>query len=144
MSLLVKKLHPDAIVLKCQNPGDVGYDLYSLYDYVLEPMSYNNLISTGIAIEIIQPNEHIYYAKIESRSSMAINGITAEGGIIDAGYRGEINVILHNRTNESYTIKAGAKIAQLIPMIALSLNVIEVDELSKTIRGDAGFGSTGK
>jgi dUTP pyrophosphatase len=65
-------------------------------------------------------------------------------GVIDSGYRGEVRVVLVNLGNESFVIKKGMKIAQLLIQTVAQVKVVEVEELEETSRGEGGFGSTGK
>lgn len=109
---------------------------------ILKPME-RALISTGLFIEL--PID--YEAQIRPRSGLAIkNGITVLNtpGTIDADYRGEIKVILVNLSTENFTIHNGDRIAQMIIARHEQASWIPVKELSKTQRGDGGFGHTGK
>lgn len=136
----VKKCNKDAILLKRANANDAGYDLYAIDDVKIEAHG-QELIGTGLCVEI----PHGYYGQIQSRSSLAVKyRVSHEGGVIDSGYRGEVKVILHNMSNESFDIKKGNKIAQLILIKITTPNVIEVSKLSLSERGIGGFGSSGK
>lgn len=160
--LLVKKLDPRAIVPTVAHPGeDVAYDLYAIEDVVLYK-GLPTLVSTGIAAEhhtvAVKSETHFLSSigrnsridspnglLIRDRSSMAAKGITTSGGVIDAGYRGEIKVILTSGLTD-LDIKAGDKIAQMIPIPVLTGIVIELvnSELSSTSREGKGFGSSGR
>lgn len=140
----VKLLDPRAKVPTVERPGsDLGYDLYALNDAILRP-GYSNAVGTGIAIEF----NPYWGGLIKDRSSMALRDVTVSGGVIDSGYRGEIKVILtYHDTEEynSYRIKAGDKIAQLVLHPANTIYPMEVvEELNETDRGEKGFGSSGK
>lgn len=142
-TLKVKLMDPDAQIPKQMREGDAGYDLYSLDKVKLQ---YNkvNIIRTGIAIEI-PPG---YVGLIRDRSGLAIKfGITTRAGVIDSTYRGEIMVAIVVEVLEIYPqhfLEKGDRIAQLVIVPYLSLPVERVSELPESIRGDQGFGSSGK
>ncbi len=119
---------------------DLGYDIFALRDVRL-PAGRVTVVSTGIAVKEFQPGYNTGLL-IRDRSSMAAKGITTSGGVIDAGYRGEVKVLM--TSVDGYDIKAGDKIAQLIPVRVLTGAVHVVDELDETSRGANGFGSTGR
>lgn len=99
-------------------------------------------IGTGIAVEIPQG----FFGAVFARSGLATKrGLRPANcvGVIDADYRGEVIVALHNDTNHNETIYAGDRVAQLVIMPYLNVELEEVSELSDTVRGDGGFGSTG-
>ena len=135
----IKKLHPEATMPKYLRPGDAAMDLYSCENKIIQP-NQRELISTGIAMAI--PREHV--GLIWDRSGMAANhGIKSMGGVIDSNYRGEIKVILHNLTNQAFTIEKGMRIAQMLIQEVTQNQIIEVEELDDTVRGEKAFGSTG-
>ena len=159
MPLFVKKLDKRAIAPTCSHPGeDLGYDLYALEDTLLLPHVVNK-VRTGIATEhrratreFIEDYRGAKFYKhvtdgllLRDRSSMAAKGITIVGGVIDAGYRGEIIVLMVDRAVGVQRIAAGDKIAQMIPIPVLTNeDVVTVEELSDGARGANGFGSTGR
>lgn len=139
MTLKIKKIHPDAILPKYLLPGDAAMDLYANEAKILQPTQ-RELISTGIAMAI--PTGHV--GLIWDRSGMAANhGIKSMGGVIDSNYRGEVKVILHNLTNLPFTIEKGMRIAQMLIQEVTQKEILEVEELDESIRGEKGFGSTG-
>jgi dUTP pyrophosphatase len=141
MALKVKKFHPDAILPNVAHPGlDLGYDLFSVEDVTIPPLGLVK-VHTGVGIEITNMKVGVL---IKDRSSMGAKGIHVFGGVVDAGYRGEIMVLLYNAsTTGEYEIKKGDKIAQMIPLPTLTrMPVVEVQELEDSERGDGGFGST--
>jgi dUTP pyrophosphatase len=146
--LLVKKLHPDAKMPTVVHPGeDLGFDIYSIEDVTLLPNKVVK-IRTGIAAQFTPPSNSLFDNKfgllIRDRSGMASKNITTSGGVIDASYDGEIMVLMTNHNSEDIVIKAGAKIAQLIPTIIMTqFEIKEVDELPNNTRGSKGFGSSG-
>jgi len=138
----VKKTNEDAIIPTYSKKGDAGMDLYSIKDYYI-PARRVRLIETGLKVEIPEG----YEGQIRPRSGLALNhGITVLNtpGTIDSGYRGEIGVILINHGIDSYNIKKGDKIAQIIFIKHETANLEEVTELSETERGIGSFGHTGK
>jgi len=135
----VKKLSPDAVLPTVAHPGeDIGYDLYSAEDITL-PARGAVGVHTGIAIEFVPTAGGI----VKTRSGMAKNRLMCNAGVIDAGYRGEIIVLMENLADELYTIRKGDKIAQLLEHPFLAGEVVE-EELSEAARGAKGFGSSGK
>lgn len=120
--------------------GDVGYDLYASKTTVITTNTVGK-IPTGIALQI--PDG--YFAKIFDRSGFFTNvGGIVGAGVIDNGYRGEIIVCLFNGTNSPITINKGEKFAQLVILPIVNFPIEEVDSLSDSERGEAGFGSTDK
>lgn len=129
------------LVPKYALDGDAGADLKANADYFL-PAGFRELILTGVSIQL--PKNMV--ALIHPRSGLALkHGVTVLNapGTIDSNYRGEIGVILHNTSNEHFTIKRGDRIAQLVFQEVVTADFIQVDELSNTERGTSGFGSTG-
>lgn len=124
------------------HPGDAGADLLSVDDVVLAPGA-RAVVGTGVSIAL--PDG--YVALVVPRSGLAAkHGITLVNtpGTIDAGYRGEIRVILLNTdAAEPYAISAGDRIAQLVVLPVTRARFIPVERLPGTARGDGGFGSTG-
>ena len=137
--LKVKKLSPDATLPTVAHPGeDIGYDLYSAAELTI-PAHGAVGVSTGIAIEFSPPAGGI----VKTRSGLAKKRLMCNAGVIDAGYRGEIIVLMENLGDDSYTIRKGDKIAQLIEHPFPATEVIESD-LNETSRGVKGFGSSGQ
>jgi dUTP pyrophosphatase len=163
--LRVKLLDPEAKAPTVAHPGsDLGFDLYALENVVLEP-GVMVRVRTGIAIE----GPEGYGFVLGDRSSMAARGVTYAGGRIDAGYRGEILVCLVNVNQPSYTIvedrdahgvlrgvslakndvsvrlNKGDKIVQMTPLRASThWPVTVVEDLADSMRGERGFGSSGR
>lgn len=136
------KLIPNknGILPKRQTEHAAGYDLYSPVDVTL-PANALTRVPLGICMAI--PEGH--FGKINSRSSLTVNNRLHVGaGLIDSDYRGEVTVVLDNLSNTPYNIKQGERIAQIVIQKYEVLNVVEVDELDSTVRGEGGFGSTGK
>ena len=136
--LKVKKLSPDAMLPTVAHPGeDIGYDLYSGEDITL-PAHGAAGVHTGIAIEF----SPIAGGIVKTRSGMAKKRLMCNAGVIDAGYRGELIVLMENLADEPYAIRKGDKIAQLLEHPFLAADVVE-DELAEAARGAKGFGSSG-
>ena len=101
------------------------------------------LIHTGIAMEVPEGYAGLIYA----RSGLATKKGLAPAnkvGVVDADYRGEIMVALHNHSKETATVENGERIAQMVITPYLMADFVECDELSDTVRGEGGFGSTGR
>jgi len=137
--LKVVRLAPEAILPTRAHQDDAALDFYACEDCVLAP-SHGRPVKTGIAVEIPQG----FAGLIAPRSSMGKRGVVIAGGVIDAGYRGEILAMLWNISSEVVEIKKGDRVGQMMILpIALPL-VEEVLELGDTARGVNGFGSTGQ
>ncbi|URH25015.1 dUTP pyrophosphatase vaccinia F2L-like protein [Fowlpox virus] len=125
-----------------QTRYSAGYDLYSAYDYVIEPMN-KELIKTDIILKI--PNG--YYGRIAPRSGLAYNYFIDVGaGVIDSDYRGNVGVLLFNFGSTQFNVCKGDRIAQIIFEKIAYPKIIEVttlEEINITDRGNSGFGSTG-
>ena len=137
--LKVKRLSPDAILPTVAHPGeDIGYDLYSAAELTI-PAHGAAGVPTGIAIEFVPAAGGI----VKTRSGLAKKRLMCNAGVIDAGYRGEIIVLMENLGDEPYVVRKGDKIAQLLEHPFLAGEVMET-ELSDAARGAKGFGSSGQ
>lgn len=123
------------------NAADAGADLAAAEERSIAPLS-RATIRTGLAVEIPEG----YYGRIAPRSGLAHNhGIDVLAGVVDSCYRGEIRVVLYNTDKEEpFQVRPGDRIAQMIVERHYNFEFVEVDDLSETDRGEAGFGSTGK
>ena len=102
-------------------------------------------LRTGIAVEARHPETGAPLGLlVRDRSSMAARGLATTGGVIDAGYRGEILVVMTNLGNAPVELKAGEKIAQMVPVEVLTGPVTEVESLEESARAAKGFGSSGR
>lgn len=137
--LQVKKIHTDAKIPVRAHAHDAGLDLFSLEDAELPPHEPVK-IRTGIAMAL--PEGHV--GLICDRSSMGSKGIRTLGGVVDAGYRGEVQVVLINLTNKPFSVKKWDKLAQMLVLPVNFCSVKESEYLDNTSRGEGGFGSTGK
>jgi len=142
--LRVKLLEEGARAPVVAHPGeDLGYDLFALEAVTLAPRS-TVKVRTGIAVEARDPRSGAPLGLlVRDRSSMAARGIATTGGVIDAGYRGEILVVMTNLGDAALELKAGEKIAQMVPVPVLTGLVQEVETLEVSARAEKGFGSSG-
>ncbi|HLJ86783.1 MAG TPA: dUTP diphosphatase [Candidatus Angelobacter sp.] len=142
--LRVKLLHPSAKLPTIAHPGeDLGYDIYSAEDLTI-PAKGHAAVSTKIAVECSSPSGEKMGALLRDRSSMAARRLVLTGGVIDAGYRGEIRVLMENLGDADATIHAGDKIANMVPYPVLTGEIHAVDELTDSERKATGFGSSGR
>jgi len=143
--LRVKLLENEAKLPVVAHPGeDLGYDVFALEGVVLEPQK-TVRVRTGISVEARHPETGAALGLlVRDRSSMASRGVATTAGVIDAGYRGEVQIVMTNLGMEPVELKAGEKIAQMIPVPVLT-GVVEQDEdLEESARLGKGFGSSGK
>ena len=141
MELKIIKLNESAIVPRYAHSGDAGLDLYAIEEQLIPPGE-TQLVKTGIAIALPPETE----AQIRPRSGLALkHSVTVlnSPGTIDAGYRGEIGIILINHGKKAFQIVPRMKIAQMVVASIIPAKVIVVDRLNHSSRGKQGFGSTG-
>jgi dUTP pyrophosphatase len=142
--LKVKLLQAGAKAPTVAHPGeDLGYDVYAAVAVTI-PARGQSVVSTGIAVECTSPAGEPMGALLRDKSSMAARRLTVTGGVIDSGYRGEIRVLMENLGDAPAEIKAGDKIANLIPYPVLTGAVNVVEELAESSRKGGGFGSSGR
>lgn len=136
----IKRLDHEAVIPSQAKQSDAGYDLHSMERYTLAPHE-REMFRTGIAVAI--PEGYVGY--IKPRSGLAARrGLDVLGGVIDAGYRGEVGVILINTdAHEDISVMPGDRIAQLVIQPVASVSFREVLELPESERSFGGFGSTG-
>jgi len=141
VEIKIKRLRAEAVLPRTANPGDAGMDLCAADTRFLHPGKYG-LIPCGFAMELPAGTE----AQIRPRSGLALKyGISVLNapGTIDEGYRGEVAVILINHGHEGFQVRVGDRIAQMVIKKVEQVDVVEVEDLSNTKRGEGGFGSTG-
>lgn len=143
-SIRVKKLHPRAMLPTYGTTEAAGADLYACLDegVTIAPGG-TAWIPTGLAMEIPKGCAGLVYA----RSGLACKQGLAPAnkvGVIDSDYRGPVTVVLYNHSGESRTVCHGDRIAQMVITPVVTPAYEETDELSGTVRGEGGFGSTGK
>jgi dUTP pyrophosphatase len=143
--LRVKKLAEAARAPIVAHPGeDLGYDVFALEPARLAGRQTVKL-RTGIAVEARDPHTGAGLGLlVRDRSSMASRRLATTGGVIDAGYRGEILILMTNLGDDTVEIAAGEKIAQMIPVPVLTGLVEEVESLEDSARAEKGFGSSGR
>ena len=140
MILKLKVLKMDgAKIPSYAKKGDAGLDLFSNEETVLKSGE-RKMVKTGIKMEIPEGCVGLIWDKSGLAAS---KGIKTMGGVIDSGYRGEIQVVLHNLGSEDFVIERGMKIAQIIIQKFEEVEVEEVEVLSESERGENNFGSTG-
>ena len=137
--LPVRRLEPAAILPTRAHADDAGLDLYALEDAVVPPGE-GRLLRTGVAVAV--PAGHV--GLVCDRSSLAKRGLKTAGGVIDAGYRGEVGVVVWNLSREPQPVKKGERAAQLLVIPIAAPAPVESEDLGATVRGAGGFGSTGR
>ena len=144
VKVLIKKLDPSVKLPEYKTTGASGMDLVA---FIREPLQVKPMMScivpTGLAVAFPEN----YEIQIRPRSGLAAKNnisILNTPGTIDSDYRGEIKVIIHNHGNRNFTINNGDRIAQMILCPVVKMKLEETIDLPKTIRGQSGFGSTGK
>ena len=144
VKILIKKTNRKVITPKYKTEGSSGVDLSAFLDkeVVIKPNS-SELIPTGLQVAIPEELE----IQIRPRSGLAAKesiGVLNSPGTIDSDYRGELKIILFNHGKEDFIINNGDRIAQMVLVPILKMEFEEVDSLPDTVRGQGGFGSTGK
>jgi len=141
MTVKVLRTDPEAQLPAYAHPGDAGMDVRSIENVTLAPGA-RALVHTGLVLELPPDAE----AQVRPRSGLALkHGVTVLNtpGTIDAGYRGEVGVILVNLGSEAFVVEKGMKIAQLVVAPVAQAEIVEVSAVDATDRGAGGFGSTG-
>lgn len=143
--LLVKLLEPGARLPVVAHPGeDLGYDIFLLEGASLAARTTTRL-RTGIAVEARHPETGTPLGLlVRDRSSLASRGLACTGGVIDAGYRGEILVVMTNLSDAPVELTPGEKVAQMVPVPVLTGLVTQVAGLEASQRAEKGFGSSGR
>lgn len=144
MDVRIKRLNDLAKIPTRGSKFSAGYDLYAATNYDIQIPPHSTVkIGTGLAMDL----PYGYFGAIFARSGIATKrGLRPANcvGVCDFDYKGEYIVAVHNDSNETMTVLAGERIAQLILLPYQDIDFIEVDELAKTDRGDGGFGHTGE
>lgn len=136
--LRVKVVDPGATLPKRQSAGAAGYDLATSETFDLLP-GQRRLVRTGLCVAVPEGT----YGRVAPRSGLAVrHGIQTLAGVVDSDYRGELGVVLINHGNEPFRAVRGDRIAQLVIERVDTPDVLVVDDLDDTPRGDGGFGST--
>ena len=144
VKILIKKTNKEVTTPKYKTDGSSGVDLSAFLEkkVVIKPNS-SELIPTGLQVAI--PEE--FEIQIRPRSGLAAKesiGVLNSPGTIDSDYRGELKIILFNHGKEDFIINNGDRIAQMVLVPIIKMEFEEVDSLPDTVRGQGGFGSTGK
>ena len=144
VKILIKKTNKEVITPKYKTDGSSGVDLSAFLEkkVVIKPNS-SELIPTGLQVAIPEELE----IQIRPRSGLAAKesiGVLNSPGTIDSDYRGELKIILFNHGNKDFIINNGDRIAQMVLVPIVKMEFEEVDSLPNTVRGQGGFGSTGK
>ena len=144
VKILIKKPNKEVITPKYKTDGSSGVDLSAFLEkkVVIKPNS-SELIPTGLQVAIPEELE----IQIRPRSGLAAKeniGVLNSPGTIDSDYRGELKIILFNHGKEDFIINNGDRIAQMVLVPIVKMEFEEVDSLPNTVRGQGGFGSTGK
>ena len=144
VKILIKKTSKEVITPKYKTDGSSGVDLSAFLDKkVVIKANSSELIPTGLKVAIPKELE----IQIRPRSGLAAKesmSILNSPGTIDSDYRGELKIILFNHGNKDFIINNGDRIAQMVLVPILKMEFEEVDSLPDTVRGQGGFGSTGK
>ena len=142
MEIAVKQLHSSALLPQRAHPGDGGADLFSVEELTI-PAGERREVGTGLALAI--PNG--YAGFVQPRSGLAFkHGIMVVNspGLIDAGYRGEVRVSLYNSGTQPFLVRVGERIAQLVVQRIEETTFSFTNDLPETVRGEGGFGSSGR
>ena len=138
----IKKLNENAVIPTYGSPYSAGADLYSAMEDVTIAPHATLLIKTGLALELPVGFAGLIYARSGLASKRGLAPAN-KVGVIDCDYRGEVMVALHNHSEIPQVIAKGERIAQLVITPYVVADFEEADELSETVRGEGGFGSTG-
>lgn len=138
----IKKLQENAVVPTYGSEFAAGADLYALEECVIPPAQ-TRLIHTGLAMEIPVGYAGLIYARSGLASKRGLAPAN-KVGVVDSDYRGEVMVALHNHSEVEQSVAAGERVAQLVVTPFLKVDFVEADALEDTVRGEGGFGSTGR
>jgi dUTP pyrophosphatase len=138
MELRVRRVHPEAKLPVYGHPGDAGLDLFSVIDRALAP---GEVFAVPTGIQVAIPTGFV--GLIWDKSGLSLKRVHRLAGVVDAGYRGEVQVVMINLGPDPFAVRKGMKIAQMLIQPVAALRVVESDNLDDTSRGEGGFGSTG-
>jgi dUTP pyrophosphatase len=138
MELRVKRIHPEAKLPVYGHPGDAGLDLFSVVDRELAP---GEVFAVPTGIQVAVPAGHA--GLVWDKSGISLKGVHRLAGVVDSGYRGEVQVVMINLGAAPFAVRKGMKIAQMLVQPVAAVEVVESDSLDGTSRGEGGFGSTG-
>jgi dUTP pyrophosphatase len=138
MELRVKRIHPEAKLPVYGHSGDAGLDLFSVVDRELAP---GELSAVPTGIQVAVPAGHV--GLVWDKSGISLKSVHRLAGVVDAGYRGEVQVVMINLGAAPFAVRKGMKIAQMLVQSVAAVSVVECEALDDTSRGQGGFGSTG-
>lgn len=141
LQIKIELVHPEAKMPLQARAGDAGMDLFSVVELTLQPGE-RALVATGIKLEMPEG----YEAQVRPRSGLALkHGVTVlnSPGTVDAGYRGEVGVILINHGAEPFIVEKGMRVAQMVIQQVPMVELVAVTSVSDSERGEQGFGSSG-
>jgi len=138
MEIRVKRIHPEARLPVYGHPGDAGMDLFSVVDQDIAP---GTALAVPTGLQVAIPAGHV--GLIWDKSGISLKAVHRLAGVVDAGYRGEVRVVMINLGRESFPVRKGMKIAQMLVQPVVAVEVVESETLDGTSRGEGGFGSTG-
>jgi dUTP pyrophosphatase len=138
MELRVKRIHPEAKLPVYGHPGDAGLDLFSVVDRELAP---GEVFAVPTGIQVAVPAGHV--GLVWDKSGISLKSVHRLAGVVDSGYRGEVQVVMINLGAAPFAVRKGMKIAQMLVQPVAAVSVIECEALDGTSRGEGGFGSTG-
>jgi dUTP diphosphatase len=138
MELKVKRIHPEAKLPVYGHPGDAGLDLFSVVDRELRP---GEVFAVPTGIQVAIPDGHV--GLVWDKSGVSLQGVHRLAGVVDSGYRGEVQVVMINLGAAPFAVNKGMKIAQMLVQPVAAVSVVEAESLDDTSRGQRGFGSTG-
>lgn len=148
MNIKIKKLHENAVTPVFAHSTDTGFDLFTVENTEVEPKE-KAIVKTGLAFDL----PHGWGIQVRNKSGITMKGvpnllgdnadITVYIGTVDSAYRGEVGIMIKNETSNKIIIPSGIKLAQGVLERVYQCNFEEVSYISKTDRGEGGFGSTG-
>ena len=138
MELRVKRIHPEAKLPVYGHPGDAGLDLFSVVDRELGP---GEVFAVPTGIQVAIPAGHA--GLVWDKSGISLQAVHRLAGVVDSGYRGEVQVVMITVSAAPFAFKKGMKIAQMLVQPVAAVSVIECEALDGSSRGEGGFGSTG-
>jgi dUTP pyrophosphatase len=138
MQLRVKRIHAEAKLPVYGHPGDAGLDLYSVVDRELRP---GEVFAVPTGVQVAIPAGHV--GLVWDKSGISLQGVHRLAGVVDSGFRGEVQVVMINLGSAPFAVRKGMKIAQILVQPVAAVSVVETDSLDDTSRGQGGFGSTG-
>ena len=138
MELRVKRIHPEAKLPVYGHPGDAGLDLFSVVDRELGP---GEVFAVPTGIQVAIPAGHV--GLVWDKSGISLQGVHRLAGVVDSGYRGEVQVVMISLGAVPFALRKGMKIAQMLVQPVAAVEVVESGSLDGTSRGEGGFGSTG-